>query len=58
MNTIVSKELYLHNAIENCEILYNKNWGQLQHLEAFYVKPSSSEINVGLKVFKKRTEFF
>ena len=53
--TIVSKELHLHNAvINNVKILDKKDkWGQLQFLEAYYIKKLAPEINFGLKASKK-----
>ena len=55
VNTIVSKELHLHNAvIENTEIIdHNDNWAHLQYLEAYYIKTMSPEINIGLKASKE-----
>ena len=54
-NTIVSKDLHMHNAvIDNTEIIdYNDKWAQLQYLEAYYIKTMSPEINVGLKASKE-----
>ena len=45
--TIVNKELQLHNAvINNVETLNKSNkWGQLQFLEAYYIKTLAPEIN-------------
>ena len=53
--TIVSKELHLHNAvINNVEILdTNDKWGQLQFLEAYYIKKLAPEINFSLKAAKE-----
>ena len=44
INTIVSEQLHLHNAVlGNCEILdYNNNQGQLQYLEANCIKNTES----------------
>ena len=57
--TIVSKELHLHNAVtDNVEILdKNNKWGQLQFLEARYIKKLTPEINFGLKA-SKELQFF
>ena len=54
-NSIVSKELHLHNAvIENTEIIdHNDNWAHLQYLEAYCIKTMSPEINIGLKASKE-----
>ena len=40
VNTIVSKEMNLHNAVtENTKIIdHNDNWALLQYLEAYYIK--------------------
>ena len=40
VNTIVSKEMHLHNAVtENNKIIYhNDNWVHLQYLEPYYIK--------------------
>ena len=53
--TIVSKELHLHNAIINSvKILDKKNKrGQIQFLEAYYIKKLAPEINFGLKTSKE-----
>ena len=53
--TIVSKELHLHNAIINTVKILDKidKWGQLQLLEANYIKKSAPEINFGLKASKE-----
>ena len=52
VNTIVSKELHLHNAI--IEVIdHNDNWAHLQYLEAYYIKTMSPEINIGLKASKE-----
>ena len=55
VNTIVNKEMHLHNAVtENTEIIdQNDNWTHLQYLEAYYIKITSSEINIGLKASKE-----
>ena len=48
--TVVSKELHLHNAVINNVKILDKNdkWGQLQFLEAYYIKKLAPEINFGL----------
>ena len=53
--TIVSKELHLHNVvINNVKILDKTNkWGQLQFLEAYYIKKLAPEINIGLTASKE-----
>ena len=53
--TIVDKELHLHNGvINNIEILDKSDkWGQLQFLEAYYIKTLAPEINFGLKASKE-----
>ena len=53
--TIVSKELHLHNpVINNVKILDKSDkWGQLQFLEAYYIKTVAPEINFSLKVSKE-----
>ena len=53
--TIVSKELHLHNAVINNVKILDKNdkWGQLQFLEAYYIKKLAPEINFGLKASKE-----
>ena len=49
-NTIVSKDLHLHNA----QLLdRNYKWVWLQYLEAFYIKTMSPEINIGLTASKE-----
>ena len=54
VNTIVSKELHLHNAIiENIKIIDHNNWAHLQYLDAYYIKTMSPERNIGLKVSKE-----
>ena len=55
VNTIVNKEMHLHNAVtENTEIIdHNDNWAHLQYLEACYIKTVSPEINIGLKTSKE-----
>ena len=55
INTIVSKELHLHNAVtENTEIIdHNDNWAHLQYLVADYIKTMSPDINIGLKASKE-----
>ena len=47
--------MHLHNAVtENTKIIdHNNNWAFLQYLEAYYVKPMSPEINIGLKASKE-----
>ena len=49
--TIVNKKLHLHNVkINNVEILDKSDKrGQLQFLEAYYIKTLAPEINFGLK---------
>ena len=49
--TIVSKELHPHNAVINNVKILDKNnkWGQIQFLEAYYIKKLAPEINFGLK---------
>ena len=53
--TIVSKGLHLHNVvINNVKILdKNNNWGQLQFLEAYYIKKLAREINIALRASKE-----
>ena len=53
--TTVSKELHFHNAvINNVKILdENDKWGQLQFLEAYYIKKLAPEINFDLKASKE-----
>ena len=53
--TIVSKELHLPNAVINNVKNLDKNnkWGQLQFLEACYIKKVAPEINFGLKASKE-----
>ena len=53
--TIVSKELHLHNTVINNVKILDKNdkWGQLQFLEAYYIKKLAPEINFGLKASKE-----
>ena len=53
--TIVSKGLHLHNVvINNVKILdKNNNWGQLQFLEAYYIKKLAPEINIALRASKE-----
>ena len=53
--TIVSKELHFHNAVINNVKILNKNnkWGQLQFLEAYYIKKLAPEINFSLKASKE-----
>ena len=53
--TIVSKELHLHNAVINDVKILDKNdkWGQLQFLQAYYIKKLAPEINLGLKALKE-----
>ena len=55
VNTILSKELLLHNAVtENTDIIdHNDNWTHLQYLEAYFIKTMSPEINIGLKASKE-----
>ena len=55
VNTIVSKQMHLHNAVsENTEIIdHNDNWTHLQYLEDYYIKIVSIEINIELKAPKK-----
>ena len=55
INTIVSKELHLHNAVtENTKIIDNNDiWVHLQYLEAYCIKTMSPEINVELKASKE-----
>ena len=55
VNTIVNKEVHLHNTVtENTEIIDdNDNWAHLQYLKAYYIKTSSTEINIGLKESKE-----
>ena len=49
--TIVSKELHLHYAVINNVKILDKNdkWGQLQFLEAYYIKKLAPDINFDLK---------
>ena len=51
---VVCKELYLHNAVINNVKILDKSyeWGELQFLEAYYIKALASEINFGLKASK------
>ena len=53
--TIVIKELHLHNAvITNVKVLdKNDKWGQLQFVEAYYIKKLAPELNFGLKASKE-----
>ena len=53
--TIISKELHLHNVVINNVKILDKNdkWGQLQFLEAYYIKKLAPEINFGLKASKE-----
>ena len=53
--TIVSNKLCLHDAIINNVKNLDKNnkWGQLQFLEACYIKKVAPEINFGLKASKE-----
>ena len=53
--TVDSKELHLHNAVINNVKILDKNdkWGQLQFLEAYYIKKLAPEINFGLKASKE-----
>ena len=53
--TIVIKELHLHNAvITNVKVLdKNDKWGQLQFIEAYYIKKLAPELNFGLKASKE-----
>ena len=55
VNSIVSKELHLHNAVtENTGIVdCNDNWGHLPYLEAYYIKTMSPEINIELEASKE-----
>ena len=55
VNTIVSKEPHLHNAIiVNTEIVgHNDNWVHLQYLEAYYIRTMSPEIDIGPKASKE-----
>ena len=55
VNTIVNKEMHLHNVVtENAKIIdHNDNWAHLQYLDAYYIKTMSPEINIGLKVSKE-----
>lgn len=54
-NTIVNKEDHLYNAVINNAKIIDRNdkWGQLQFLEAYYIKTQAPEINVGLKASKE-----
>ena len=54
-NTTVSKELHLLNAVtESTKIIdHNGSWVHLQHLEAYYIKKMSPEINIELKASKE-----
>ena len=54
VNTIVNKEMHLHNAVaENTEIIdHNDNWAYLHHC-FYYIKTMSPEINIGLKASKE-----
>ena len=53
--TVVSKELHLHNTVINNVKILDKNdkWGQLQFLEAYYIKTLAPEINFSLKASKE-----
>ena len=55
VNTIVNKEMHLHNAVtENTQVIdHNKNWAHLQSLEAYYITTMSHKINIGLKASKE-----
>ena len=52
---IISKELHLHNAIINNVKILDKDdkLGQLQFLEAYYIKKLVPKINFGLKASKE-----
>ena len=49
--TILNKELHLHKAvILNVEVVDKSDrWGQLQFLEAYYIKTLAPETKLGLK---------
>ena len=53
--TIVSKELHLHNAVINNVKILDKTdkWGQLQFVEAYYIKKLAPEVNFFLKASKE-----
>ena len=53
--TIVNKELHLHNAVINNVKILDKNdkCGQLQFLEAYYIKKLAPEIKFDLKASKE-----
>ena len=53
--TIISKELHLHNVVINNVKILDKNnkWGQLQFLEAYYVKKLAPEFNIALRASKE-----
>ena len=53
--TIVSKELHLHNVVMNNVKILGKSdkWGQLEFLEAYYIKTLASQINFSLKASKE-----
>ena len=53
--TIASKKLHLDNAVINNVKILDKNdkWGQLQFLEAYYIKKLAPEIHFGLKASKE-----
>ena len=53
--TIASKELHLHYAVINNVKILDKNdkWGQLQFLEAYYIKKLAPDINFDLKASKE-----
>ena len=47
--------MHLHNVVtENTKIIdHNDNWAHSQHLEAYYIKTISPEINIRLKALKE-----
>ena len=53
--TTISKDLHFHNAVINNVKILNKNdkWGQLQFLEAYYIKKLAPEINFDVKASKE-----
>ena len=53
MQSLTFKHLY--NAVINNAKIIDKNdeWGQLQFLEAYYIKTLAHEIKVGLKASKE-----
>ena len=59
VNTIVSKELHLHNAVtENTKIIdHNDNWADLQYLEAYYIKTMLPEMIFLIVIYRNFNRF-